>query len=191
MIEVEDRYKNFGRHEKIRIEQWSKKLWQVTTNAAWKKNRNLYAMLLLDWVLNGRLVKPFTLVPPDSHLPVFNKAEVYSQLSTKFKDFEKNSDSKDVSKSKTPEIDRENQDPQIPRRGIISNSSSGSIIPIEDRLNKYRNNSYAKRHDFINRSAIDRIEEEQYISDNEIKSKSKRHNFDPNIEKLHNHPLYK
>ena len=52
MIGVQERYVDFGRHERIRIEQWSKKLWQVTTNVVWKRNRNLYAMLLLDCILN-------------------------------------------------------------------------------------------------------------------------------------------
>lgn len=147
-------------------------------------------MLLLDCVLNGKLVKPFTLVPPDSHLPVFNKAEVLSQLSSKFKDFEKSSDSKDAGKTKTPEHDWENHDPQIPRRGI-SNSASESVIPKQERFSKYRNNSYAKRHDLANNSAIDKIDEEQDTSDSEIKARPKRHNFDPNLEKLNNHPLYK
>ena len=98
MLEVENRYKNFGRHERIRIEQWSKKLWQVTTNPAWKRNRNLYAMTLADWVLNGKLEKPFTSVPPDSHLPVLNKADVNSKLSIRFKAFQKTLNNKNLIK---------------------------------------------------------------------------------------------
>lgn len=114
MLEVEERYKNFGRHERIRIEQWSKKLWQVTTNPAWKRSRNLYAMLLTDWVINGKLVKPFTLVPPDSHLPVLNKAEVSSQLSLRFKAYQKTMHTKQIHKKVVDfDINAENENPQL------------------------------------------------------------------------------
>ena len=65
------------------------------------------------------------------------------------------------------------------------------MIPSDERFGKYRNNSYVKRHDFINKSNVDRIEEEPDTSDNDAKMRPKRHNFDPNLEKLHNHPLYK
>lgn len=114
MLEVEERYKNFGRHERIRIEQWSKKLWQVTTNPAWKRNRNLYAMLLTDWVINGKLLKPFTLVPPDSHLSVLNKAEVSSQLSMRFKAYQKTMHIKPThNKLVNYDMNSENDDPQL------------------------------------------------------------------------------
>ena len=39
----------------------------------WKKNRNNYAMLLLDQVLNGHLEMPFTVLPPEGCLPVLQK----------------------------------------------------------------------------------------------------------------------
>ena len=58
MLEIEKKYINFKKHDKIRIEQWTKKLCQVTTNIIWKKNRNLYAKLLLSNVLNIHQTKP-------------------------------------------------------------------------------------------------------------------------------------
>ncbi len=48
----------------------------MTTNVVWKKNRNLYAMLLLDQVINKRIENPFNLMPPDGHLSVLNKYDV-------------------------------------------------------------------------------------------------------------------
>ena len=113
MLEVEERYKNFGRHERIRIEQWSKKLCQVTTNPAWKRNRNLYAMILTDCVLCGKLSKPFTLVPPESYLPVLSKAEINSKLSAKFKAFQKTLNSRALDKNLIKENNSENEDPQM------------------------------------------------------------------------------
>ena len=70
MVEIDKRYQldvKLQRHEKIRIEQWSRKLCQVTKNTQWKRNRNLYAMWLLDMILNKKLEKPFTKVPDQSN----------------------------------------------------------------------------------------------------------------------------
>lgn len=68
-IEIEDSYGSFSKHERVRIEHWCKKLCEATNNAVWKKTRNLYAMLLLDQVLCGRLQPPFACLPPQGSLP--------------------------------------------------------------------------------------------------------------------------
>jgi len=58
----------------------------VTSNKEWKRNRNLYAIWLLDMVLNRRLEKPFKKVPPDGcHLDTLNPAEIKAKLSSKVK----------------------------------------------------------------------------------------------------------
>lgn len=75
--EIEKLYEKLQKHEKIRVQQWSKKLCQVTTNPAWKKNRNIYAEILLEMVLSGSLDEPFSKVPPDSSLPVISRANVH------------------------------------------------------------------------------------------------------------------
>lgn len=92
MLEVENRYKVHPKHERIRIENWvssfllilqSKVLCQVTTNVVWKRNRNLYTMLLLDNILCGRLEPPFNSGPPDggsNGLPILSKTGVVSAL---------------------------------------------------------------------------------------------------------------
>ena len=88
MLEIEKRYQQlqvdnkFLKHYKIRIEQWSRKLAQVTKNEVWKRNRNLYAVWLLDMVLNKKLEKPFTKVPPEgSQLDTLQPSEVKAALS--------------------------------------------------------------------------------------------------------------
>ncbi len=73
MLEVEKNYGSFNKHDKIRIEQWSKKLCQVTINPTWKQNRNLYALLLLDAILKGNLTDPFNKIPPEGSLVGLNK----------------------------------------------------------------------------------------------------------------------
>lgn len=76
MIEVEQLYEKFPKQEKIRIQQWSKKLCQVTTNPAWKRNRNTYAEILLEMVYNSNLEEPFNKIPPEGALPIINRANV-------------------------------------------------------------------------------------------------------------------
>ena len=92
MLEIESRYKQFAKHDKIRIENWviiitlyllnqSKILCQVTSNIVWKRNRNLYTMLLLDQILNNRLETPYLTGPPDggsNGLPILSKTNVVS-----------------------------------------------------------------------------------------------------------------
>ncbi len=78
MVDIEKHYAQFKKHEKIRIEQWCKKLCQITINPTWKQNRNNYALLLLNCIENGPLVEPFNKVPPEDSLPALNKHIVVS-----------------------------------------------------------------------------------------------------------------
>jgi len=78
MLEIENRYSTLKKQERMRIEQWSRKLCQATTNIEWKKNRNRYAILLLDQVLNNKLESPFTSTPPEGGLIVLQQYEVVS-----------------------------------------------------------------------------------------------------------------
>jgi len=72
MIDIEKNYTLFKKHDKIRIEQWCKKLCQITINPTWKQNRNNYALLLSNCVSNGTLAEPFNKVPPEGSLPALN-----------------------------------------------------------------------------------------------------------------------
>jgi len=72
MIDIEKNYTLFKKHDKIRIEQWCKKLCQITINPTWKQNRNNYALLLLNSINNANLVEPFNKVPPEGSLPALN-----------------------------------------------------------------------------------------------------------------------
>jgi hypothetical protein len=47
----------------------------------WKRNRNLYTMLLLDQILNQRMEAPFLTGPPDggsNGLPILSKTTIVS-----------------------------------------------------------------------------------------------------------------
>lgn len=73
MKEVEKCYDDMSRHDKVKIEHWTKKLCEITMNVAWKRNRNDYAALLLDMMWSGHLGEPFDKLPADGPLPILNK----------------------------------------------------------------------------------------------------------------------
>lgn len=55
--------------EKVRVNLWTKKLCQATLNCVWKKNRNAYARLMRDMLVEGKLKAPFDRLPPQCDLP--------------------------------------------------------------------------------------------------------------------------
>ena len=122
MLEVENLYNEMNKHEKIRVEQWSKKLCQVTSNLTWKKNRNKYANCLLEMVKLGSLQEPFTKLPPDGPLPQFQqplmlKKPAKRQNSQKKVSFEHKPETKTPDykpEPKNPEYRPEPKKPKLP-----------------------------------------------------------------------------
>eukprot|EP00026_Physarum_polycephalum_P004305 Phypoly_transcript_04323.p1 GENE.Phypoly_transcript_04323~~Phypoly_transcript_04323.p1 ORF type:complete len:720 (+),score=131.29 Phypoly_transcript_04323:14-2173(+) len=55
--------------ERIRVEQWVRKLLEPCTVLAWKKSRNRYSELLLYMVRNKSFKPPFDVRPPNGELP--------------------------------------------------------------------------------------------------------------------------
>lgn len=72
---------------------------QVTKNTIWKRNRNMYAIWLLDMVLNKKIEKPFTKVPPEGGLEMLPMTDVKAKLSAKVKNFLNNRDKSDDRRS--------------------------------------------------------------------------------------------
>ena len=83
MIEINNRTKDFSKIDKLKINSWIKSLCLPTNNIPWKKNRNLYALKLLDNVLNSKLEFPFTKFAQSDNLPMLNPILIKSQLSNK------------------------------------------------------------------------------------------------------------
>lgn len=54
----------------------------ITQNVQWKKNRNLYCMMLLDQLFNKKLGKPFIKMPPEDALPMLSQTEVVKTFIT-------------------------------------------------------------------------------------------------------------
>jgi len=86
MLEINSRIENFSKLEKLKIKSWIKCLCLPTNNIPWKKNRNLYALKLLDNILNFKIEKPFTkFADPGENLPMLDSILVKSQLTNKIK----------------------------------------------------------------------------------------------------------
>ena len=90
MLEVQKRIENFSKSDKLKINSWAKKLCIPTMNNEFKKNRNLYAIKLLDNVINGKLEDPFTKFAKDKEIKLLDAILVKTQLTNTFLNFIKN-----------------------------------------------------------------------------------------------------
>lgn len=92
MIEIQNRIEDFSKVNKLKINSWAKSLCLPTNNISWKKNRNLYAIKLLDNIVNCKLEKPFTKFADEGeNLPMLDPILVKSQLTNKVKEILLNS----------------------------------------------------------------------------------------------------
>ena len=92
LLEIQKLSENFSKSDKLKINSWAKKLCIPTMNIEFKKNRNLYAIKLLDNIFNNRFEEPFTKFAKDKELKLLDPILVKTQLSNSFlnyiKDFE-------------------------------------------------------------------------------------------------------
>ena len=90
MLEVQKLIENFSKSDKLKINSWAKKLCVSTMNNEFKKNRNLYAIKLLDNVINGKLEDPFTKFAKEKEIKLLDAILVKTQLSNTFLNYIKN-----------------------------------------------------------------------------------------------------
>ena len=84
MMEVQNLLDDFCKSDKLKINSWAKKLCIPTINIEFKKNRNLYAIKLLDNVCNGKLEEPFTKFAKEKEIKLLDPILVKTQLTNKF-----------------------------------------------------------------------------------------------------------
>ena len=84
MVEVQNLIDDFCKSDKLKINSWAKKLCIPTINIEFKKNRNLYAIKLLDNVCNGKLEEPFTKFAKDKEIKLLDPILVKTQLTKRF-----------------------------------------------------------------------------------------------------------
>lgn len=85
--EIMKRKLDFPKSIQLRVDRWLRKFSEVSGNLEWEKNRNLYCILLLDYILNNKFEEPFNRNPNDQPLALISKSNVKAKLSTRFKDF--------------------------------------------------------------------------------------------------------
>ena len=90
MLEVQKLIENFSKSDKLKINSWAKKLCVPTMNNEFKKNRNLYAIKLLDNVINGKLEDPFTKFAKEKEIKLLDSILVKTQLTNTFLNYIKN-----------------------------------------------------------------------------------------------------
>lgn len=66
--EIETRYISLPKSTRIRVEKWVEKFASTGGNVSWRRNRNMYAKLLLSMIIAKDLTEPFHLLPPDGPL---------------------------------------------------------------------------------------------------------------------------
>jgi len=87
MMEVQNLLDDFCKSDKLKINSWAKKLCIPTINIEFKKNRNLYAIKLLDNVINGKLEDPFAKFAKDKEIKLLDPILVKTQLTNKFSNY--------------------------------------------------------------------------------------------------------
>lgn len=85
LLEINKRIEDLPKADKLKITSWIKALSLPTNSIPWKKNRNLYSILLFDNLINNRLEAPFNkFAQESSDLPVLSSSMIKSILSKKF-----------------------------------------------------------------------------------------------------------
>ena len=166
MLEINNRSKDFSKLDKLKINSWIKSLCLPTNNILWKKNRNLYALKLLDNILNLRLENPFTkFADLGENLPMLDPILVKSQLSNKVRNIinnihpdsqiqnfiDANMDNNDINKS---EIKSDINLDILNKNRPIYRPKTPTIKEINNRSNKFNNNrKYIRsQYNHINRN---------------------------------------
>ena len=150
MLDIQSLIENFCKSDKLKINSWAKILCVPTINIEFKKNRNLYAIKLLDNVLNGKLEDPFNKFARDKELKTLDPILVKTQLTSKFlneiKKYEYN-DYENYLTNPNPAFNDLNQyggDEKYENFGKIGKKAKNEIKRQKSQKNFYKNNSKNK-----------------------------------------------
>ena len=128
MEEINKRIDKFCKGDRLKINSWIECLMAPTKNIEWKKNRNLYAIVLIDSLINHKLNEPFNKFPKgNKELPLLSVTKVKSELSKKFFK-EISSDQAEIVGMKIykNKLNKENNNTNISKKSSVENS--GNVI---------------------------------------------------------------
>ena len=131
MLEIDKRIQFYSKNDKLKINSWVRTLCLPTTNRSWKKNRNLYAILLLDSILNNKINPPFNKFAKENNdLPVLNPTEVKSLITKKFYD--------------EINFDNDEQIQNFINLNYLNNNEQNNILNTDNNKNNYNYNNNNK-----------------------------------------------
>ena len=175
MLDVQSMIENFCKSDKLKINSWAKILCVPTINIEFKKNRNLYAIKLLDNVLNGKLEDPFNKFARDKELKMLDPILVKTQLTSKFlneiKKYEYN-DYEYYLTNPNPAFNDLNQYDRDENFGKFGKKAKNVIKRQKSQNNFYKNNSKNKNLNLNKKVYVDYDNQFLLLPANHKRSKS-------------------
>ena len=133
--EIDLRMDNFSHGEQMKIKSWVKNLMFPTNVIKQKKNRNLYAIKLINNMINERIEEPFTKFCKSPHDLIWLSVEIVkSELSKKFYDEIKIEEVENFGYKKNME-NNENKSPEEIEKFKL-NSIINSLIEMNNQKDK-------------------------------------------------------
>ena len=173
MLDIQNLIYNFSKSDKLKINSWAKILCIPTTNIEFKKDRNLYAIKLLDNMLNNKLEEPFNKFAKHHELKQVNPIIIRAQLTKKFFDHITKYESYDY----IPNYENINFSPSNIRANNVSNMTQINfnkrnnnnklyldfdnqflLVPMSNRRNKssykLQKNNFSNNNNYINYTSL-------------------------------------
>ena len=130
--EIDLRMDNFSHGDQMKIKSWVKNLMFPTNIIKQKKNRNLYAIKLINNMINERIEEPFTKFWKSPHDLIWLSVEIVkSELSKKFYDEIKIEEVENFGYKKNIENANENKSPEEIEKFKL-NSIINSLIELNN-----------------------------------------------------------
>ena len=148
LLEIQKLSENFSKSDKLKINSWAKKLCIPTMNIEFKKNRNLYAIKLLDNIFNNRFEEPFTKFAKDKELKLLDPILVKTQLSNSFLNYIKDLE-EDINIYNNPNT---YDNKKFKKKEKLKNKANkiNNLKKSSDDLNKIKKDKIAKNNYGIN-----------------------------------------
>lgn len=84
MAAVERGLEGVGRHDRVKVQAWLRKLDMKIDNPVWKSNRNFYLRVLAEMAATRTVLEPFNKSPPEGPLPRLTPYDVPYPLRSRF-----------------------------------------------------------------------------------------------------------
>jgi len=167
--EIGIRLQKFDKCDTLKIKSWINILMMPCKSNVDKKNRNLYAILLINQMVNGKLEEPFVkFANSTSDLKQLSPANIKSELTKKFYeeiDFEKIENFGYAQQKKFiqnhPQIAEQIREKELSKINAVNNKTNKKINNFSDNNNVNKNNNnkkivdYSRVNNIINYNVVD------------------------------------